>query len=152
MKSFLALLLVFNLAFPVNLYAQEITEDQPIVMDLKKGQRAPFNGVFLNSMAAAGMLANQKFTEEDCRLSTEYELEKQKARLDLMLQSVKLSLESTESKYTSLLEIKDDEISRLQEISLESPNDYSTWWFVGGVTAGVLLSIGIFALSVEASK
>ena len=118
-------------------------------MDLKKGQKAPFDGIFLNSIAAAQMLAEKKYTLEECNIEIEFELEKQKAKFDLMLESANLSLEAANSRHGAIIKIKDDEITRLQELAIERPGDYSEWWLAGGVVIGIALSIGIFAIATE---
>ena len=123
MRSLFIAIIIFTLTFPPSLFAQELLE-QPMVMDLKKGQKAPFDGIFLNSIAAAQMLAEKKYTLEECNIEIEFELEKQKAKFDLMLESANLSLEAANSRHGAIIKIKDDEIKRLQEVALERPNDY----------------------------
>ena len=149
MKHIIALILVFSFIFPASIFAQETPTDPPAVTGLSKNQKAPFSGVLLNSTAAAQMLTDKKFTLEECQIEIDFELERQKAELDLLLKSTKLSLESTEAKYTSLLDIKDEEIMRLQEIATERPNDYSAWFVAGGVVVGIVLSVAVFAIAVE---
>ena len=144
-----ALILVFSFIFPASIFAQEAPADPPAVTGLSKNQKAPFSGVLLNSTAAAQMLTDKKFTLEECQIEIDFELERQKAELDLLLKSTKLSLESTEAKYTSLLNIKDEEIMRLQEIATERPNDYSAWFVAGGVVVGIILSVTVFAITIE---
>ena len=149
MKQILVLILSLIFTFPAHLFAQEITDTQPILIDLKEGHKAPFDGILLNPPAAAKMLATQNFTEEKCILLTEFELEKQKAKLDLMISNLNLRIESAEEKHTSLIQIRDEEIMRLQSISMESPNEYSHWWLAGGVVAGIALTISVFAIAAE---
>ena len=136
MKQILVLILSLIFTFPAHLFAQEITDTQPILIDLKEGHKAP-------------LLATQNFTEEKCILLTEFELEKQKAKLDLMISNLNLRIESAEEKHTSLIQIRDEEIMRLQSISMESPNEYSHWWLAGGVVAGIALTISVFAIAAE---
>jgi len=149
MKQTIALILSFMFIFPAPVFAQEIIKEQPILLDIKKGQKSPFDGILLNPPAAAQILTTQKFTEKECDLRTEFELEKQKVKLELIIQTARLRTEYTETKYFSLLQIKNDEIFRLQELALERPNDYSHWWLSGGVVVGIALSLSVFAIAVE---
>lgn len=152
MKQLVALVLVFSLVFPVPLFAQETSPEPPKIVDLKKDEKAPFAGVLLNPTAGAQMLANQKFTEAGCKLKVDFELKKLKAQHDLMMESLKISMNASENKYTSLLKIKDEEVERLSSIALERPNDYAHWWAAGGFITGALVSIGIFYAASQASK
>ena len=149
MKHIAVLILIFSFVFPASIFAQETPATPPVVTGLSKNQKAPFSGVLLNSTAAAQMLTDKKFTLEECQLEIDFELKKQKAELDLLLKSTKLSLESTETKYALLLEIRDEEIVRLQEIAIERPSDNSKWFLAGGVLAGIVLSVAVFAIAVE---
>jgi len=152
MKQIVALILIFNLIFPVSLFAQETPSEPPKIVDLKKDEKAPFAGVLLNPTAGAQMLANQKFTEAGCKLKVDFELKKFKAQHDLMMESLRISMNASKDKYTSLLKIKDEEVERLSSIALDRPSDYSHWWAAGGFLAGALVSIGIFYAAAEVSK
>jgi len=151
-KQVVALILICNLIFPVSLFAQETSPEPPKIVDLEKDEKAPFAGVLLNPTAGAQMLANQKFSEAGCKLKVDFELKKLKAQHDLMMESLKISMNASENKYTSLLKIKDEEVERLSSIALDRPNDYSHWWAAGGFLVGALVSIGIFYAASQASK
>jgi len=150
MKQAIALILVFSFIFPAPLFAQETPSEPPKIVDLEKDEKAPFSGVLLNPTAGAQMLANQKFTEAGCKLKVDFELKKIKAQHDLMMESLKISMNASESKYASLLLIKDEEIDRLSSIALDQPGDYSHWWAAGGFLVGALVSIGIFYAASQA--
>ena len=152
MKQAIALILVFSFIFPTPLFAQETPSEPPKIVDLKKDEKAPFAGVLLNPTAGAQMLANQKFTEAGCKLKVDYEMKKIKAQHDLMMESLKISMNASENKYTSLLKIKDQEVERLSTIALDRPNDHSHWWAAGGFLVGALVSIGIFYAASQANK
>ena len=148
MKQLLILILIPILIFPIHIFAQEA----PKVVEIKVGEIAPYTGVLLDNKAAAEMLTNQKYSKEQCKLTIDYELSKLKAQNDLLLTSVKASLEATENKYESVLVIKDAEIERLNEIALEGSRDYSEWWAAGGFIVGSLITLGIFFAATEVTK
>ena len=155
MKQFLAIILSISLMFPAVLFAQETDNNEvetPKVIEINLGEPAPFTGVLLNSSAAAQMLTNQKFSEQQCKLRVDFKLSKLQAQHDLLLNSVKVSLEATENKYTSIMNIKDTEIERLSNIALAGANDHSEWWAAGGFLVGTLVALGIFFAAAEAGK
>ena len=59
----------------------------------------------------------------------------------------------SKKKYDEILDIKDDEIDRLHMI-IENTNssDNYIWWFVGGTTTGIVVSVAIFYAAVEISN
>jgi len=142
MKQLLSIFLVILFAFPA--WAQE-----GVITEIQKGQRAPFTGILMDTKAAAKVLTDQKYTAEECKIEMDRELEILRAKLELDLKISEIKLNSANEKYTSLLNIKDEENKRLQELALKSPNDYSHWWFAGGVIGGIVLSVSIFAVAVE---
>ncbi len=148
MKQILILILTLTMIFPAYAFAQEA----PKVVEIKVGEIAPYTGVLLDNKAAAEMLTNQKYSKEQCKLTIDYELSKLKAQNDLLLTSIKASLEATENKYESVLVIKDAEIERLNEIALEGSRDYSEWWAAGGFVVGALVTLGIFFAATEVAK
>jgi len=149
MRKSLSVILVLLIALlhPTLSFAQEAK-----ITDLTKGQKAPFNGVLFNTQAAAKIMADQKFAQEECQLKIDLELEKLQADLNLQLESTKVTLKSNEKKYQSILQIKDEEIKRLTELALESEGDYKHWWAMGGFVSGALITVGIFYLAAGASK
>ena len=142
MKQLLSIFLVILFAFPA--WAQE-----GVITEIQKGQQAPFTGVLMDAKAAAKVLTEQKYTAEECRLEMDREIEILKAKLELDLKISEIKLTSATDKYTNLLNIKDEENKRLQELALERPNDNSHWCLAGGVLGGIVLSIAVFAVAVE---
>ena len=124
----------------------------PIVTDLEKGQTAPYSGVLFNPEAAAQLLAQQKYADAECELKIDLELDKLGAQMDLISESLKVSLRATENKYDSIIKIKNDEIDRLTDIAVDSDADYTHWWTAGGFVVGALVSLAIFYAAVETSK
>lgn len=142
MKQLLSIILVILFAFPA--WAQE-----GVITEIQKGQQAPFTGVLMDAKAAAKVLTEQKYTAEECRLEMDREIELLRAKLELDLKITNAKLAGSEERLAQILEIKDEEIQRLQELALDSPNDYSIWWLTGGVVGGIALSVAIFAVAVE---
>ena len=142
--KFIIPLLIVAIIFPAPLLANPPeTQPQPKVTGVKKGDPAPYSGVLLNSLAAARIFSEKSFSSEECRIKIDYNVEKETARMNLLLESTRISLDSVEQKYTSIINIKNTEIERLSKLAIERPNDYSMWWLTGGVVAGIGLTIAL---------
>ena len=144
--SFL-LISILVLLQPLSALAQS-----PTVTDLEKGQTAPYSGVLFNPEAAAQLLAQQKYADAECELKIDLELDKLGAQMDLINESLKVSLRATENKYDSIIKIKNDEIDRLTSLAINSDADYTHWWTAGGFVVGALVSLAIFYAAVETSR
>ena len=149
MRPIISLVLSLLLIFPIPLLA-DVPElpPQPRITGIQEGEAAPYSGVLLNTIAAAQIFVDKDHSQEECGLRIQFEVEKETQRMNLLLDSMKVTLESAEERHNSILEIKNQEIERLSEIASETPNDYSMWWFAGGVIAGIGLTIGVaFAIN-----
>ena len=112
------------------------------ITGLRYQQKAPYSGVLLNTVAAARLLTNREYNEEQWKLRLDFELAKQRAELNLIIETQKASYSALQQKHTTLIQIKNDEIERLSEIT-SNTNDYSVWWATGGVVVGVALTIAV---------
>tara|TARA_Y100001938_G_C8063066_1_gene418512 strand:- start:1141 stop:1602 length:462 start_codon:yes stop_codon:yes gene_type:complete len=137
-----SLILCFSLAYAPICIAENTPIPKGKITGLSKGEHAPYTGVLLDNIAAARVFSDKKYLEEQFNLKLQYELGKQKARLDLTIQSQKASLDSLQEKHTTLMKLKDDEIKRLSDLAA-SKEDYTTWWTVGGVVVGIGLTIAV---------
>ena len=139
-------ILILMLAFPAAVLAEPpvVPElpPQPRIVGIQQGEAAPYSGVLLNSIAAAKLFAEKDFSEVGCELRIRFEVAKELARVNLILETTRVSMESMEQKYTSLLQIKDTEIERLSKIASDT-NDYSVWWVSGGIVVGIGLTIAV---------
>ena len=97
--------------------------------------------MLLNTLAAAQVFTEKSFLNEECQLRIDYAVQKEVARMNLLLNSTKASLDSVEKRYSTIIKIKDTEIERLSKIALESNNNNSAWWAAGGVIVGISLTI-----------
>ena len=162
MKKTIAIILSLMLAFPVVAFADPppVTETQPEssearsetlptvlsvrprIMGIKEGEVAPYTGVLLNTVAAARIFTEKNYSNEECRLRIAYEVEREIARVNMLLESTKVSMEFMEKRYVSIISIKDTEIKRLSEIASNN-NDYSVWWATGGIVMGIGLTLAV---------
>ena len=134
LNKLVALLLCFLLVMPTLALADPPeapdTPPQPKITSVAKGETVPYSGVLLNTTAAAKIFTERDFFNEECALKISYAVEKERLRLQLLLDSTQTSMDAMDKKYKSLLTIKDEELKRLSKIATET-NDYSSWWFRG---------------------
>jgi len=145
--------LIAMLAFPAHLFADTPTtpspDEVPKVTGIQKGEEAPYNGVLLNTSAAAKIFADKDFSSQECIMRINFEVQKEHLRMQLLLDTTKVSLDTMDKKYTAIIDIKSSEIDRLNKIALENSNNYSMWWLTGGIAAGIALTVALFFVTSE---
>jgi hypothetical protein len=160
MSRALAALLCILLMFPASVFANETPPtsqpDSGLSLGsftlLQENQPAPYAGFLFDRQGVSKLLTETEFAVRELRLRHNFELDKGNALWQLKLDNALAANTSLQERQDSLIKIKDDEILRLQEISLDKPNDYSVWWFAGGVVAGIFVSIGVFYAAAEGFK
>tara|TARA_R110000824_G_scaffold324037_1_gene511004 strand:+ start:342 stop:788 length:447 start_codon:yes stop_codon:yes gene_type:complete len=138
-NKLICIILCVALAFPSVALAEE---EAPKIHNIKKGELAPFDGVLLNPVAAAKILADKSYYDKECDLRIKHEVDKESAKLNTILKNKKIACESLENRYAAIIKIKDEEIKRLSSVVLDN-KDYSTLWLAGGVLAGIGLTLAV---------
>tara|TARA_R110001599_G_scaffold79823_1_gene216082 strand:- start:575 stop:994 length:420 start_codon:yes stop_codon:yes gene_type:complete len=128
--------IILLIIFPLTAVA-----DLPQVAPLNEGDPAPYSGVLYNAVAVAETIAQREALIAQHSLNLEILEERLRAELGLTIDNLQADLDSYEKKYNSMVEIKDEQIRNLQEVALDKGN--SSWWFVGGIGSGILLTIGV---------
>jgi len=123
----------------------------PKVKTLATGEKAPFAGTLMSPEAVAQIIAETETARDECKLRESFAQDREKAKCDLTVSNVQASLDALTGKHQSIMDIKNNEIERLNKIALDRPNRYNHWWFAGGVVAGIATSIAIFYAAVEVS-
>tara|TARA_R100001594_G_scaffold61589_2_gene95768 strand:+ start:615 stop:1073 length:459 start_codon:yes stop_codon:yes gene_type:complete len=143
LNKLISLLLVALMTIPTVVFADTPeVPPQPKITSIAKDQPAPYSGVLLNTVAAAKIFTEKEFIDMECELRIEYAVQKEILRLNLLLETSQATVESMDKKYTSLLDIKDQEIKRLGKVASET-NDWSSLWYVGGIVTGIALTVAI---------
>lgn len=122
------------------------------VTSLNKGDTSPYSGILLDSEATAKILAERKYLGLQYDLKLDLEIKKLTTAHDLKIGLLQARFDNLQGKHDEILKIKNNEITRLQEIVKDRPNSYSEWWLAGGVVIGILVSIGVFYAAVEVGK
>jgi len=117
-----------------------------------KGESTPWAGILFDIPAATKLKLDKQFMTLKFKLELDFMKKRLTAEHALSLSKLQLRHDTLKSKTDSLLKIKSEEILRLQELVKKNPNDYTHWWFAGGIIAGILLSMGIYFAAAEANK
>ena len=146
-KRLLLFCLVLGLLIPNVAYAQDNT-----VLSVKKGDPVPFDGVLLSLDAAAKVLNDKRFTDEECDLRLEYQLNLLKENYELQLDFKDIEITSWKDRYESMMILKTAENDRLTDLIVKQKPSQGPLWVALGFSVGTLTSLGIFALSTEIVK
>jgi len=123
------------------------------VSALKKGQKAPFDGILLDKQAEATMAAKRESVVKICELEKTYLEKHSKAVCKLDISILNAQLSSQKAKHKELMALKEQELKRINEVLKESQTpSYNNLWFGAGLVAGVGLSLGIFYAAVQTAK
>ena len=120
---------------------QAVSEQVPQITPLNEGETAPYTGVLFNPAAIAETIAQREALIAQHNLNLEILEESLRAECTLQLNNLTADLDLCNKKYNSMIEIKDQQIKSLQEMALENNN--SSWWFLGGIGTGILLTVGV---------
>ena len=151
MKKCISLFMAL-LIFLVPLQAQA-EELEGTVTSLSFNDRAPYAGILLDPIAASKMLIDKKYTRIEIELELRKEFEKNLAEKTMAYDLLKVDYDSLRKIHEETLLVKEKHISDLNILLKEEMKpDYSEWWIFGGVTIGILLSLGVFYASVEIAK
>ena len=151
------LLSILIILIPFHVHAGQQDPDDSLdiggkLMVLGKGQTAPWDGILFDIRAATKLKLDAEFAQKKFDLELKYQKNILTSEFQLKLGLLQAKHDALKDRTDSLLKIKTLEIDRLQELVKKNPNSYSHWWFVGGVVAGCLLSIGVYYAAVQVSK
>jgi|ETNvirenome_6_85_1030632.scaffolds.fasta_scaffold03652_8 hypothetical protein len=138
-----------KLAILIGLYIPITANADPQFTDLQEGDPAPFDGKLFNYEAVSELIVNRETAEEECELQTQYQLDLQAAQHQLDLDRFQIRYDGLQERYDAMNLLKDDEITRLQDLIGKHPNRRTAWMFAGGVVAGIATSIGIMYATAE---
>lgn len=143
----LALVLVM---LPVQASADEL---QGKVTSLSIGESAPYAGVLLDSIAASKMIVDQKYLRAEIELELTKSFQQDLADKRLAFDLLKVNYDSLKTIHEETLALKNEQIKDLNLLLKEEmSNNNSNWKVIGGMTAGIILSVAVFYASVEIAK
>ena len=104
---------------------------------LGKNQSAPFKGALFNPEAIAEVLAKSQFVKEEYELKLGYEIEKQKLKFVLEVDTLNLHISALKEEYKVVADAKDKEIDDLHKLIKNHSPATNVWWALGGAAVGV---------------
>ena len=150
-KKLLSILLCFLLVFvPFVVKAEELSLKGQVT-SLKNGQKAPYAGILLDSVAASKMIVDKKYLQIEIELDLRKQFAKQLADKRLAFDLLKVEYDSLKKIHVETIKLRDQQIDTLDKaLKVEmGKSDNSQWWLAGGVVIGILLSVAVFYASVE---
>jgi hypothetical protein len=154
-KKVLIIYLAAFLALPPVALAdqtEEVIVPDYTVIPVEAGDTVPFDGVLLSLDAAAKVLSEKRFTDAECELRLEYELQLQREDYELQLNYKDIEIQSWGDKYESMMILKTAENDRLTDLVTNQKPAAGPLLVALGFGIGTLTSLGIFALSTEIVK
>jgi len=114
------------------------------ISPMKKGQKAPFNGVLLDAEAVARLMVDQKEAENKCKIETDKQVETAKAKLELDLANMRASRDALKKELEVRVDLKNEHIEFLEKQSIKNAKKVNNgkWWLVGGIAVGIALTVG----------
>ena len=146
-------IMVLIVLTPVQVAGQEVVSLQGKVTAISKGQEAPYAGTLLDEIASAKMIADKKYAALELELKLRKEFAKEFADKKMSYDILKSDFDSLQKTHTALMEIKEKQITNLNELLKEEMGpDYTSLWFAGGILVGIIVSVSIFFAATEIKK
>ena len=134
-----------TLYLPVRAVAEEVVAGdltQGRVTQLAEGQVAPFSGVLLSQNAAASLFGDLKFSQEECQLRLDKELQLNTLTLQTQIDALALRLQIEEDRLQSLMAIKNERIGYLEKNWTPAAwYESGEFWFATGVITGIAVTV-----------
>jgi hypothetical protein len=130
---------------PSMVLAQEVDPEELTrgkVTSVFEGQPAPFSGVLLSQDAAASLFGDIKFSERECQLRLDRELQLNTVTLQAQIEALTLRLQVEEDYLSALVGIKNQRIEFLEENwTPESWYESGEFWLSTGVVVGIVVTV-----------
>ena len=111
---------VYSTVIPSIAYAEDPPVQDPPTIErvttLQLGDPAPFAGTLFSTTAAARLLTDLQFTQQQCQLETTRQLGLQEARLQLQIDTLTASRAALQLRYDETLVLKNNQITFLEEM------------------------------------
>ena len=117
-----------------------------------QGEKTPYGGLLFDLKASVKLKLDKEFALKKYELQLDLQKKLITSEFTLKLGLLQTKYDSLQEKHTALLKIKNEEIFRLQELVKNSPNDHTQWWFIGGIVAGCLLSLGVYYAALKVNQ
>lgn len=132
---------------PTIAYANETDEtlstSNTSVTTLSLGDPAPFPGTLFSVPAAARLLTDLEFTQQQCDLQITNRLSVQASEFQLQLDTQLARYTALQYRHTELMNIRAQQIEFLTEnYQPERWYESGEFWFAAGIVGGILITVG----------
>jgi hypothetical protein len=134
--------LFFSLFFTSLSYGQEGKK----ISYVEKGNAAPFSGILLSPNAYADLQVKIAMTDAKIASAAQADKEKFKAWYETKLDICEERLFLRETMWRDRFTLKEDEITKLEELAFKPITFWDKYKFEIGIPVGILLSVGAFLL------
>jgi hypothetical protein len=147
LASFISMMLIL---IPFQAQAEEL---EGKVTSIELGDPAPYAGVLLDQIATSKFIIDQKYLRAEIELNLRKEFQKELADKRLAFDLLKVEYDSLSKIHEETLSLKNQQINDLNGLLKEEMRDRHTeLWAIGGMVAGIVLSVAVFYASVEVVK
>ena len=109
---------------------------------LNVGDPAPFSGTLFSTDAASSLLVRLQSQEDYFKLRLDKELSLRSNELQLRISILEMQLKSKEDTHTQILQVRQAQINRLQELAQDDPwYEAPEFWLVIGVISGIAITV-----------
>ena len=123
------------------LIAQE-NKKKPYIKNLKKGEKAPFEGILVEPWGLAEIMSDIEFKDQQHQLELEYQGKILAKEYELRISNLELDLNAEKKLNRSINGNMEDYIDFLEAETMDNTN-ISGWEIIFGYAAGTLVTIGI---------
>jgi hypothetical protein len=114
--------------------------EEPKFTNLKKEQKAPFDGKLLNAAAVSKLIVQDRFKVEQCNVEIKYQKKLIQSEMQLKYDLLDAKFQAKQTLCEEITKLKDDQIKVLSK-QYTPPKTY--WWVAGGFILGSVSSIAI---------
>ena len=127
-------------------FSHSISSGEPLISELRLGEKAPFEGVLLSKDALGQIekenelkLLDKDFELREFKIEKQEEISKLKLNYDTQISKLEIDLGAEQKDKTGRLAIKDERIKNLTEDLKNAKGSNEEWYFVGGFVAAALI-------------
>ena len=133
-------------------FSHSISSGEPLISELRLGEKAPFEGVLLSKDALGQIekenelkLLDKDFELREFKIEKQEEISKLKLNYDTQISKLEIDLGAEQKDKTGRLAIKDERIKNLTEDLKNAKGSKEEWYFVGGfVTAALIVGFSVW--------
>jgi hypothetical protein len=121
-------------------------QSEPKFSYVERGKVVKFSpGAWCYNAAANAVLITATAREkESCKLQSEFDLLKERAKYDLEVGVLKSRISSMVESHESAIAAIKSENERLSKLAMNKPASKSVWFAAGGFTAGMIATIALY--------